>query len=220
MDIGRAFTYLTEDQEWWKKILILGLISLIPVAGQLYVLGYVLTVLKNVIQGQEVPLPPAVDDFGGRIVKGLMIGIIIFIYVLPVGVLVVCSSLVPQIFLTVIDNESLATTLMTVWMGCFGCITLIVGVLSSLLVPFLWGVYADTENFGAAFQLGKIFGMLKSTIGPALIVIVVLNLFGLVAALVGMLICGVGEILTFVYTQLVAAFLYGSLYKQARGAVL
>ncbi len=220
MDIGRAFTYLTEDQEWWKKILILGLISLIPVAGQLYVLGYVLTVLKNVIQGQEVPLPPAVDDFGGRIVKGLMIGIIIFIYVLPVGVLVVCSSLVPQIFLTVIEDESLATTLMTVWMGCFGCITLIVGMLSSLLVPFLWGVYADTENFGAAFQLGKIFGMLKSAIGPALIVMVVLNLFGLVTAMVGMLICGVGEIFTFVYTQLVAAFLYGSLYKQARGAVL
>ena len=220
MNIGRAFTYLTEDQEWWKKILILGLISLIPVAGQLYVLGYVLAVLKNVIQGQEVPLPPAVDDFGGRIVKGLMLGIITFIYVLPFVVLVVCSSLVPQIFLTVIDDESLATTLMTVWAGCFGCITLIVGVLSGLLVPFLWGVYADTGNFGAAFQLGKIFGMLKSAIGPTLIVIVVLNLFGLVAAQIGMLICGVGAIFTFVYTQLVAAFLYGSLYKQARAAVL
>ena len=31
MDIGRSFSYILEDEEWWKKILIGGLLTLIPV---------------------------------------------------------------------------------------------------------------------------------------------------------------------------------------------
>ena len=90
----------------------------------------------------------------------------------------------------------------------------------SLFVPFVWAQYATTEKFGDAFQLGKIFGMLKDNIGPAFIVMIVVGAAGFVASLAGTLLCGVGLIFASFYVQLVSAFLYGLLYNKARTAVL
>lgn len=218
MNIGRAFTYVTEDQEWWKKLLIVGLISLIPVVGPFYVAGYVLAVLKNILQGRETPLPQAVEDFGGRIVKGLMLGIILFVYMLPLVVLGACSGGGAALFPNVIDDQNLAGTLATAWSGCFGCLALLLGVLIGLLAPFLWGIYAETGSLGAAFQVGKVFGMLKSVIGPTFVVLLVSGVAAFAAVLVGTLLCGIGNIFTITYLQAVMAFLYGSLYKQAQAA--
>jgi uncharacterized membrane protein len=58
--------------------------------------------------------------------------------------------------------------------------------------------------------------MLKSNIGPAFIVLLVNGLVAFVAMIVGTIICGVGIVFTMFYAQLVMAFLYGSLYRQAK----
>lgn len=219
MDIGRSFMYVTEDQEWWKKILIVGLLSLIPVVGQFYLIGYVLEVLRNVINGRELPLPQAVEDFGGRILKGLMMSLILAIYILPVAVIAGCAGGGGQVFIAVMDDQELATTLMGVWSACFGCLSLLLIIPVGLAAPLIWGIYAETGSFGAAFQLGKIFGMLKSVIGPAFIVLLLSGVVGFVAALAGTLACVIGVVFTIAYCQLVIAFLHGSLYKQAKMSV-
>ena len=36
MDIAKTFDFIKEDKDWVVKLLIVGLISLIPVVGQLY----------------------------------------------------------------------------------------------------------------------------------------------------------------------------------------
>lgn len=92
MDIGRAFSYLTEDQDWWKKVLIGGLLSLIPIVGPFYALGYVIEAMKNVIDRRETPLPEVLENFGGKLVKGIMLSIVIFIYFLPFIIISGCSS--------------------------------------------------------------------------------------------------------------------------------
>jgi hypothetical protein len=40
MDVGRAFAFTFEDQDWLKKIAVVAIISLIPVIGQLWLLGW------------------------------------------------------------------------------------------------------------------------------------------------------------------------------------
>jgi uncharacterized membrane protein len=40
MDFGRAFSFVFEDPDWLKKVAIAGLVMLIPVIGQLVVLGW------------------------------------------------------------------------------------------------------------------------------------------------------------------------------------
>jgi hypothetical protein len=220
MDIGRSFTYITEDQEWWKKVLLGGLISLIPIVGQLYVLGYVLETLKNVIAGREVPLPEIGDDFGGKLIKGLLLWVITFVYFLPLTLLSTCAGVGSPIFTEIIDDPDAVGAVIGVWSGCFGCLSLVVGIVVGLLLPFAWSKYAETDQLGEAFKLGQIFGMLKNNIGPAIIVLLVNGLAGLAAMIVGSILCGIGLIFTFFYAQLVTAFLYGALYNKAKATVL
>jgi uncharacterized protein DUF4013 len=219
VDIGRSFTYITEDEEWWKKVLIGGLLSLIPIVGQFYLMGYVLATLKNVIDGREIPLPEPLDDFGDKLIKGLLLSVITFIYFLPITLIGTCSGAGAPLFQENIADPDTANTIVMVWSSCFGCISFVLGIATSLLLPFVWSKYAETGQFGDAFKLGEIFGMLRATIGQAVIVVLVGGLAAMVAGIAGLIACGVGLIFTTFYAQLVTAFLYGSVYRQAKAAV-
>jgi len=216
MDIGRSFTYITEDEEWWKKLLIGGLLSIIPFYG----LGYMIVVLKNVIEGREVPLPVATEDIGGKFVKGLLAAVIWIIYMLPFIVFAGCSGGGGAAFPALLDDPDVAGIGSIVWYLCFGCLAAILGILGSLLVPFALAIYADKGQLGEAFKLGKVFGMLKSNIGPAIIVLLVSALVASIANSIGPIICLIGVLVTSFYANLLNAFLYGSLYNKAKQAVV
>lgn len=220
MDIGRSFSYITEDQDWLKKILIGGLISLIPIVGQIYVMGYVLQVLKNLIEGLETPLPEATEDFGEKLVNGLVLWVINFIYFLPLTIVGSISGGGGAILTSVIEDVDTASAIAGVWGSCFGCLSLILGILISLLIPFVWAKYAESGQFGDAFKLGDIFALLKDNLGSTIIVILVSWLVSLVAGIVGFITCIVGLIFTMFYAKLVTVFLYGSLYRQAKEKAL
>ena len=90
------------------------------------------------------------------------------------------------------------------------------GILMGLVLPFAWGKYLETGELGAAFQFAELWEMLKNNMGPAFIVLLVSWLALFVAELVGIILCGVGILFTMFYAQLVMAFLYGALYRQAK----
>ena len=66
IDLGRAFTFVTEDPEWVTKVLVGGLFALLSaiLVGIPFVLGYWGRTLGNVAAGRPRPLP-AWDDLGG-----------------------------------------------------------------------------------------------------------------------------------------------------------
>ena len=222
MDIGRSFTYVTQDQDWIKKVLLGGVITLIPIAGPLFAFGYMLETMRNIIAEQEVPLPE-IGDFGAKLVEGLKVWVISFIYALPLVLFSICAqsgSLAPVIAENVDpDTLEVLTSVSIGVSACCGCLLLLYAILMGLILPFAWGKYAETGQIGAAFRLGEIFEMLKSNVGSAVVVLLVNGLAGFVAALVGTIACGIGLIFTLFYAQLVMAFLYGSLYRQAKTAV-
>ena len=53
MDIGLSFSYMFEDKDWIKKILIGGLISLIPIVN-FAALGYVVQLVRNTRDGRPL----------------------------------------------------------------------------------------------------------------------------------------------------------------------
>ena len=135
MDIGRSFTYITQDQDWVKKVLLGGVIMLIPVVGPFFALGYMLETMKNVIAGREIPLPE-IGDFGGKLVEGLKAWVISFVYALPLILFAICAqagNLAP-ILAENVDPDTVEV-LATVSIGvsvCCGCLLLLYSILISV----------------------------------------------------------------------------------------
>ena len=90
MDIGKSFSYVFEDQQWHQKVLIGGIISLIPIVN-FAATGYFLEQTKRVTEARELPLPEW-DNFGGYFMKGLMTFVATFVYSLP-AILIYCYAL-------------------------------------------------------------------------------------------------------------------------------
>jgi hypothetical protein len=219
MDIGRSFTFITEDEDWLRKVLIGGLISLIPIVGQLYMAGYVIQVIKNTIEGREVPLPEVTEDFGEKLLKGLMSVLIAMIYFIPVmivgGISGVGSALLSSAAADTDAAEAIGSV-MALWGICSGCVSFVLGLAISLLLPFAWGKYAETAQFGDAFKFGELFALLKANLGPTIIAILVSTAAGIIAGIAGTILCGIGFFFTGFFAQLVTAFLYGTVYREAK----
>ena len=87
VDFGRAFTSVTEDPDWIKKVLIGGAFVLLSsvLVGIPFVLGYFGRTLRNVVAGAARPLPEW-DDLGGIFSEGLRLAAVYLVYVLGVAV--------------------------------------------------------------------------------------------------------------------------------------
>jgi hypothetical protein len=98
--IGDAFVWPFRDPDWLGKILIMGLILLIPIVGAIDGLGWMLATLDRLRAGEE-RLPPANFDYLGR---GVLLFVVFVVYYL--GLAVVAGLLfVPAIVLLNIQGN-------------------------------------------------------------------------------------------------------------------
>jgi len=212
MEYGKAFSYLTEDKDWIKKFLIAAGLSIIPILGQLVVVGYGLEITRRVIKG-ESPSLPEWSDFGDFLKKGFFAAVVIIVYTLPSIILSLCAQ-APQLALAFTDDE---TTLLvaTIVAVCFGCLTFIVAISAGLLTPAALGKVAASGELGAGFRVGEVFGLLRAKPGVYVIIFIILAVMYLVLVPVGMLACFIGIYAVVAYAQLVSAHLYGQAYRVA-----
>ena len=220
MDIGRSFAYVFEDQQWLKKVLIGGVINLIPIVN-FAATGYWLEQTKRVIDGRDLPLPEW-DNFGGYFMKGLMTFVATFVYSLPVIVIYCCIAFVVPLLVGAGSSGSgsrsqpgplaaLAAPLSI----CLGCLILLYVLALLVFVPALIIRYVTTDQFGAFFQFGPAWQLINTNIGNYAIAVLVFIIAAMVAGLVGSIACGIGAAFTGFWSYLVGAFLFGSF---ARGA--
>ena len=85
IDFGKAFTYIFDDENWFDKLIVPVLVSLIPFIGQFALMGYVLRTLKNVAEGVAEPLPTF--KFGEDLGRGFLYFLIGLVYALPIIIL-------------------------------------------------------------------------------------------------------------------------------------
>jgi hypothetical protein len=92
VDFGRSFTFLTEDPEWIKKVLLGGLFVLLcaVLVGIPFLLGYWGRTLKRAVAGDRPPLPDW-DDLGGLFSEGLPLLGVYLVYTL--GILAAVAAL-------------------------------------------------------------------------------------------------------------------------------
>ena len=214
MDFGKAFSFVFEDEDWIKKIVVGGLISLIPVIGAFLVLGWGVEVIKRVIR-DDAEILPDWSDFGGYLARGFLVFLVAFVYMLPVILLQVCSSLP---FLYESADETLIT-LFTIVTVCFGCLTTLYSIAVYLVLPAAIASYADTDDISSAFKLGEIFKMVRDNIGTYAMVFLGGIVAGMVASL-GTIACVIGVLFTSVYSFAVNGHLWGQAYKISKSGVV
>lgn len=211
MNFGLAFSYVFEDKEWFKKIALPALCSLIPVVGQFVLAGWGLKATKNVIEGNEKNALPNLS-FGADLGRGFMASLITFIYSLPVAIL---GGLAAGLFVWGGNSDETMMIILFIIGGCLGLIGLILGILFGFMGVAAVANYVAKGQFGAAFNFKQVFGLIKKSFVSWLLVILgqILAL-GIIAPL-GTIACGIGVLLTMAYGIAVYSHLLGQAYNQS-----
>ena len=212
MDVGKAFSFVFEDENWIVKLLIGGVLSLIPFVGVILLYGYGLELMQNVIQSRPRPLPDW-DDWEGKLVKGIMYIVIGLVYALPIIVLSVCFGLLLAA-LGAAEAEGAVNLVGSLGGLCFGGLAFLYGILMTLALPPAYGRYLETGELGAAFRFGQVFALVRNNIGGWLIALVLTWLAGLIAGF-GLILCLVGVLFTAFWANLVMMYLWGDVYREA-----
>jgi hypothetical protein len=208
MEIGKAFSFVTEDEQWITKVLIGGLIQFVPLLGTIAILGYSYRVAQNVARGNPRPLP-AWGEFGDFLGRGFMALVIQIVYLLPLIVLYGVFA-----FLTVAgaaaagDSEAGAGVVGLLTL-CFIPIQLIAALVCGLAALAAIMRYLATDSLGEAFKFGEVIATLRNHIGSFLMILVVGILAGLAAGLLGVIACGIGVLFTAFYAQCVIGHAIG-----------
>lgn len=211
MDFGLAFSFPFKDPDWIKKIAIAGVINIIPLLGQIAVLGWTILLAKRVIAGEEFPMP----DWGEAseiFTAGLKAFAIGFIYALPVMIVMVPTSL-----LGAFDNSNNSFSILQALAICLGCVMGIYGLLISFLWPVAAGELAASGDIAAAISPRRIFTLVRAAPAAYLIVFLGTLASGIVASF-GVVLCFVGVLFTGAYAYAVQGHLIGQAYKQAGAA--
>jgi len=211
MDFGLSFSYVFEDKDWFKKIAIPALCALIPVIGEFVVVGWGLQATKNVIDGKERNALPKLD-FGNDLGRGFLASVIVLIYSLPVSIVVGISG---AMFGFGTERAGSENWFLIIFGSCIGLLGLILGIASAFFAGPAVANYVAKGEFSAAFKFKEIFAMLKKSFVSWLLVILgQIIAMGFIAPL-GVIACGIGALLTFVYGTAVYSHLLGQAYNQS-----
>ncbi len=216
MNFGLAFSYVFKDEEWFKKVALPALCSLIPVVGGFVALGWALKATKHVIDGNEEHALPELE-FGADLGRGFMAFLINIIYTLPV---ILFSGIAGMLFGFGSDADQTVQIILFILGGCLGLLGLLVGLLIAFMSVAGLANYVAKGKFGAAFQFKEIFAMLKKSFVSWLLVIVGQVLAVGIIGPLGSIACGIGMFLTLAYGNAVVAHLLGQAYNQSASPVV
>ena len=226
MDIGKSFTYMFEEDKWVEKLLIGGLLMLVPIVN-VFAIGYALRALKNVSEGKR-PILPEWDDWGADWVKGLISSFVVpFIYALPLMFAAIPFMIVSSATTTTYggpqygygNNYQTMTGLATVCSLVFSCLAALWGLLIGIVYPAGTVRYARHGQFANYFQFRELFRFIKDNLADYIVAILISIVASIVAGIVGGIACGIGVAFTSFWSSLVMAFLFGQIEAAPAQAV-
>lgn len=107
MDYGLAFKYVFNDRKSVQKLLLGGLIALVPILN-FVIGGYLLQVIRNIRDKMDFPLPEWGEEFGSKWVKGLLLYLILLIYMIPLIIILA----IPMMMLIPVVIAAISTRVM------------------------------------------------------------------------------------------------------------
>ena len=214
MDFGSAFSFVTADSDWTKKLAIAAVVALAGVLtfglALIPLVGWSLAITRRVAAGTE-PALPEWSEFGQLAVDGLKVIAIGIIWSIPIILISVCLGAVSAIMTTQTDMDGLSS-IVSIVTSCFSSPY---GLLLAVLTPAAFGHLAATDNFGEAVNPVNAFKILRENIGGFVITALVWIFLVPIIQSIGLLICIIGVFPAIAYSTAVIGHLIGQAYKGA-----
>ena len=211
MNFGSAFSFPFQDPDWLKKITIVAVISLIPIIGQLFLLGWALDITRRVIHNETHLVPDL--DFGAQLMDGFRVLGASMIYVLPIIVVTIPLAIL-SVFAGDSPDQATLQTVTGIAGAFFGLIVIVYSILLAFLLPAAYGNIAAKGEFRAALRFQEVIALVLAAPGAYLIGLLGVIVAGLIVPL-GPVLCIVGVFLMSTYYSMVAAHFYGQAYNEA-----
>lgn len=223
MDIGKALTFITEDERYLEKLGIgvalllisaVASIAFIGILGGFILAGYSVRLLKNVRDGMEKPLPEW-DQWSDDLVRGFKLAVVGFVWALPIIVLSIPLGLGASLM----DNHSNAAGAVG-GIITFGatCLMALYGVFMAVMIPGYTIAFAKDESIRSGLQITEITQWTLQNIGQVVIASLVGwaagAVFGILGMIGGLILCVVGLVVTLPLAGLVTTLFQHHLYGQ------
>jgi len=183
---GDSFAWPFQDPGWFGKMVVQGLIYIIPIVGPIAMYGWLLMTIDNYRAGRR-ELPPA----GFHLSRGIALFVVYLVYAIviqiPGGVLIGIGG----------GNHS---------SGLLALGYLIDTVLGLLLAFLLPAIILSTyrAGFGGGFDVGGVWAMATRNPGTTVVAALLSIVAGLISGL-GIILCLVGLLFTIPYGQAIIA---------------
>ena len=211
MDYGKAFTFAFDDEDWVVKLILGGVFMLLSVVvvGIFFVLGYLLEIVRNVVEGKERPLP-SWDNLGEKFVQGLILFVILLLLSIPLMLFSCVTSAFSSLAAgTRSDAAQILIALVNLGLGL---LSFLYGLVYAVFIPAFTIRYAMTRDFGATFNIGEAWAVIRADLGSYVLILIVAWVASLVASL-GVIACVIGVFVTSFWAMLVQGHLYGQYYR-------
>jgi hypothetical protein len=192
-------------------------VLIFTVIGWLAVIGWMLELLRRVVRGEVETLPPW-TNLGKYFVDGLTVGVIGFIWMLPIIVLSTCLGGLTGV-LSGVQGDNGGGGMVVFLNICLAFISLPYSLIVSFLIPPMMGIYALQGTFQEAVNPGKAWRLARANLDGFLIAWLVAGIVGVAASLVGTILCLIGIYPLGAYASAVGAHLYGQAYREGMASL-
>jgi hypothetical protein len=196
-ELSDSIAWPSRDPEWVSKVLLTGLILIIPVVGQLVLLGWMLAALDNLRAGRPV-LPDAGFSY---LARGLNLFVVYLLYGLALVVLF--GVLFGAGVALTLTGSSAASVVGVVLILLGYAVVVVAGLGLTMMTPAIV-VATERGGIGGGLNLPGVVGLVRVDIEESLRA----GLFTLVATLIGSIgavACGIGQFFTTPYGYAVLA---------------
>lgn len=207
MDIGRAFRFVFDDPRWFTKLLIGGLLAIVPIVnffGIFAVIGYALRLTRRVMDGYDTPLPEW-DDLGGLALLGLKWVVVQVIWLLPLLI----ASIVLPVGGAMDEGGLLGLSILAIVALSLGWV---------VVMPAVSAHFAATESIQSALEWRTILALVKVNVSDYLVLVPLGIVLGLIGQ-AGWAVFGLGVLLTAPWSTLALAHLWGQAYFRSRAVL-
>ncbi|HNY93724.1 MAG TPA: DUF4013 domain-containing protein [Flexilinea sp.] len=209
MDFTRAITYVFREEKWWKKLLITGLISVIPVVGLIYLIGWISEVVLRVKWGDYSILPE--KPSWSFLKEGIKLFLTSLIYIIPYLIISLFIRFISWgwslIFSGVIEKFGV---------GFFGflndAVALVYFFIFLYIIPAVLYLYLDHKNVRDTLNFKRVYQMIKND-SKTFLSLLISIILAIIIASIGVSLFYIGVIFTIPFAAAFYAHLLGQVSR-------